>query len=298
MELRQLKYFMEVAKREHMTEAAEALHVAQSAVSRQIFNLESELGVDLFVRQGRRVRLTPIGRMFLESTTQAMKMLDNATREVKEHLDPERGTIRIAFPISMAAHTLPTAISAFRERYPKARFQLKQNIYNHLVDEVVNGEYNMALLGPVPMDEEKLEGHILFTENIVALLPSNHHLANEPILKLSQLKDEPFILLPEGMYFRDMVMNACADAGFEPKVSFEGDDVDALKGLVSASLGITLLPEITVMDTLPRATVKIPIIEPSVTRTVGLIIPKERQLLPTETLFFEFLKEFFSKQNG
>ncbi len=294
MELRQLKYFMEVAKREHMTEAADALHVAQSAVSRQIGNLESELGVDLFIRQGRRVRLTPIGRMFLESTTQAMKMIETASREVEEHLDPERGTIRVAFPISMAAYTLPTAISAFRERYPEARFKLKQNIYHNLIGEVVNGEYNMAVLGPVPMQEEKLEGHILFTEKIVALLPINHPLANKPELRLIQLEKESFILLPEGMYFREMVVNACAREGFQPKVSFEGDDVDALKGLVSASLGITLLPEITLVDNLPRATVKIPIVEPNITRTVGIIIPRDRQLLPTEKLFFEFLKEFFS----
>ncbi|GAE37085.1 transcription activator of glutamate synthase operon [Halalkalibacter akibai JCM 9157] len=236
MEIRQLKYFMEVAKREHMTEAADALHVAQSAVSRQIGNLESELGVDLFIRQGRRVRLTPIGRIFLENASQAMKMLENATREVKELLDPERGTIRISFPISMAAYVLPTAISAFREQYPEAKFQLKQATYYELIDLVLNGEYNMALLGSVPMNGEKLDGHVLFKERIMALLPINHPLAHEPALRLSQLKDEPFILLPKGMQFREMIINHCLEQGFEPTISFEGDDVDALKGLVSASL--------------------------------------------------------------
>ncbi|SDI42588.1 LysR family transcriptional regulator [Alteribacillus bidgolensis] len=295
MELRQLKYFMEVAKREHMTEAAENLHVAQSAVSRQIYNLESELGVDLFVRQGRRVRLTPIGRMFLESSTQAMIMLENAKREVKEHLDPARGTIRITYPISMAAYTLPTVISSFREQYPDARFQLKQNIYYDVIEEVVNGEYNMGLLAPVPNNNKKVEGHTLFTENVIALLPKNHDLADKDNLQLTQLKEEPFILLPEGMYFREMVIEACLEQGFHPEVAFEGDDVDALKGLVSAGLGIALIPEITLVDTTPRFTVKKPIINPGVTRSVGVIVPKERQLLPTERLFFDFLKEFFSR---
>lgn len=295
MEIRQLRYFMEVAKREHMTEAAEALHVAQSAVSRQIGNLESELGVALFIRQGRRVRLTPIGRIFLESASQAIKMMDNATREVKELLDPERGTIRISFPISMAAYILPIAISAFREQYPEAKFQLKQATYYELIDLVLNGEYNMGLLGAVPLDEENIEGHILFTEKIVALLPINHSLAHEPALKLSQLKNEPFILLPKGMQLREMLIDACLEQGFHPRVAFEGDDVDALKGLVSASLGISLLPEVTLIDNFPRSTVKVPIIEPAVLRTVGLITPKDRQLLPTEKIFFDFLKEFFSK---
>ncbi|RSL30540.1 LysR family transcriptional regulator [Salibacterium salarium] len=295
MELRQLKYFMEVAKREHITEAAENMHVAQSAVSRQIVNLESELGVDLFVRQGRRVRLTPIGRMFLGSSKQAMQMLENATQEVKEYLEPERGTIRVTYPISMAAYTMPTVISSFREQYPDANFQLKQNIYYDVIDEVKNGEYNMGILAPVPMDDEKVEGHILFTENIIALLPSNHALANEENLTLKQLKHESFILLPEGMYFREMVIDACSEQGFEPKVAFEGDDVDALKGLVSAGLGIALIPEITLVDTTPRFTVKKTIKNPGVTRTVGVITPKERQLLPTESIFFQYIKEFFVK---
>lgn len=278
-----------------MTEAADALHVAQSAVSRQISNLEFELGVKLFVRQGRKVRLTPVGRMFLERASQAMKMLDNASREVKEHLDPHRGTVRVSFPISLAAYILPTAISAFREHYPEAKFQLKQATYHELLDLVLDGEYNMAILGPVPEEEEHLEGHILFTEKIVALLPINHAFAREPILTLKQLRHEPFILLPDGMQFRKLVIDACLDQGFQPNVAFEGDDVDALKGLVSAGLGISLLPEITLVDSFPRATVKIPIIDPVIPRTIGIVIPKDRKLLPTEKLFFEFLKDFYQK---
>ena len=83
LELRQIKYFIEVAKREHMTDAADALHVAQSAVSRQIVNLEAELGVNLFIREGRSIRLTPIGRMFLEKMEQAMDVIEQARREIE-----------------------------------------------------------------------------------------------------------------------------------------------------------------------------------------------------------------------
>ncbi|WP_078427266.1 LysR family transcriptional regulator [Alkalihalobacterium alkalinitrilicum] len=295
MEIRQIKYFMEVAKREHVTEAAEVLHVAQSAVSRQIFNLENELGVDLFIREGRRVKLTPIGNMFLERMKHAMNVIDDATREVAEYLDPEKGTIRIAFPISLAAYTLPTAIYAFRKQFPDAKFQLKQALYRDLIDGVVKGNYNMALIGPVPMQEKKVNSKILFTENVVALLPMHHPLADRRSLKLIELKDDPFVLLPEGFVFRDIVVNACSALGFQPNVAFEGDDIDALKGLVSAGLGVTLMPEVTLVDSVPRSTVKIPLTEPNVTRTVGVITPKERVLLPTEQLFYEFLQEFFNR---
>src|SRR5699024_6009214 len=116
MELRQIKYFIEVAKREHVTEAAEALHVAQSAVSRQIFNLEEELGVDLFIREGRTVRLTRIGQVFLEHMEKAMNVMDDARQEVIEYTDPKKGTIHIGFAASLASYILPTAIFYFRKQ--------------------------------------------------------------------------------------------------------------------------------------------------------------------------------------
>ncbi|WHY86277.1 LysR substrate-binding domain-containing protein [Neobacillus novalis] len=298
MELRQIQYFIEVAKREHVTEAAHALHVAQSAVSRQIVNLEAELGVDLFIREGRNVKLTPIGSLFLEQMEQAMKLIDNAKREVEEFLDPEKGTIRIGFPSSLAAYILPTCISAFRERYPQVKFQLNQGSYPYLIDGVIKGDFDLALLGPVPKKEKKIKGRTLFTENIVALVPHTHPLASKRILTLSELREDSFVLFPNGFVLREIIVNACNQLGFQPKVSFEGQDIDAIKGLVSAGLGVTLIPEITLIDSLPRSTVKIPITEPNVSRTVGVIIPSERELLPTEKLFYEFLSEFFSILNS
>ena len=297
MELRQIQYFIEVAQREHVTEAAYALHVAQSAVSRQIFNLEAELGVSLFIREGRNVRLTPIGRMFLEHMQQAMNVIEKAKREVEEYLDPERGVIRVGFPSSLAAYMLPTVISAFRQEHPHVKFHLRQGSYRFLIDAVSKGDIDLALLGPVPMQEKRVEGQILFMENIVALLPSNHPLAKESSVQLSQLRDDPFVLFPEGFILRDIVVQACHQRGFKPEVSFEGEDIDAIKGLVAAGLGITLIPEITLVDSIPRATVKKTISEGKVTRTVGTIISRERELLPTGKLFYEFLKRFFAVLN-
>jgi LysR family transcriptional regulator, transcription activator of glutamate synthase operon len=95
MEMRQLKYFLAVAESEHVTQASEALHVAQSAISRQISNLENELGVQLFIRQGRNVKLTPIGRNFKKHIEKAMQELDKAVVEVQEYLDPEVGEVRV-----------------------------------------------------------------------------------------------------------------------------------------------------------------------------------------------------------
>jgi len=295
MELRQIKYFIEVAKREHVTDAANELHVAQSAVSRALANLEQELGVQLFIREGRNVRLTPIGRIFLVKMQQAVKVIADAEQIITEYTDPERGTINVGFPSSLATYMLPTAISAFRKEYPHAKFHLHQGSYRHLMEAVIQGDINMALLGPVPMEDGKLKGKILFTEQVVALLPSDHRLAEAKSLALTQLREEPFVLFAKGFVLRDLVLEACRQNGFSPVVSFEGEDIDAIKGLVSAGLGISLVPEITLIDNLPRSTVKVPITEPQVYRSVGMVIPRERELLPTEKIFAEFIEDFFAR---
>lgn len=294
MEVRQMRYFMEVAKREHVTEAANALHVAQSSVSRQLSQLESELGVDLFIRKGRRVKLTPIGKMLLQRVEQVMNLIGEAEREVKEHLDPEKGIVRIAFPISLAAHVLPTAIYAFRKQYPEAKFQMKQALYRDLIDGVINGEFNLAMIAPLPEEDPSLKQKLLFTENIVALLPVHHRFADRPSIQLQELKEDSFVTLPEGTIFRKIVFDACGELGFAPRIAFEGDDIDALKGLVSAGLGIALMPEVTLIDTIPQSTVKVPLVDPEVTRTIGIICPAHRKLLPTEQLFYQFLTKFYT----
>lgn len=293
MELRQIKYFIEVAKREHVTEAAEVLHVAQSAVSRQIFKLEEELGVDLFIREGRNVKLTPIGKIFLDHMKRAVKVIEQASQVVEEYIDPQKGTIHIGFPTSLSTYILPKAISHFRRQYPDVNFELHQGSYNDLVQSTIKGEINIAILGPLPPKNKKIESTVLFTEDIVALLPSNHRLARRTSIDLTELRNESFILFPDGYILRDVVIEGCVQGGFEPKVSFVGEDMDAIKGLVSAGLGITLVPEVTLIDCLPRETVRIPVKDPQIRRSVGVIIPADRQLLPTEKLFYQFIKKFF-----
>lgn len=297
MELRQIQYFIEVAEREHMTDAALSLHVAQSAVSRQIANLEAELGVQLFIREGRNIRITPIGKIFLHHAKAAVRAINNAKQEMDEFLNPERGTIRVGFPSSLAAHTLPTVISAFRDHYPHIGFQLRQGSYLYLIEAVNKGEIDLALLGPIPINEKQIEGKILFLEKIVALLPINHPMSDATTIHLTDLRKDSFVLFPTGFILRDMVINACVQVGFSPNISFEGEDIDAIKGLVATGLGVTLLPEVTLSDNIPRGTARVPIHGPNLTRNVGIIKPKNRKLPPSEQLFYDFVNQFFSLLN-
>lgn len=294
MELRQLRYFIEVAEREHISEAAIHLHVAQSAVSRQIANLEDELGVQLFERIGRNVKLTPIGKIFLEHSVSAIKAIDFAKKQIDEYLDPEKGTIKIGFPTSLAGHLLPTVISAFKREHPNVAFHLRQGSYNYLIEAVKTREINLAFLGPLPPKDSILINKILFTENFSVLLNANHPFAKKDKIPLIDLRNEYFVLFPEGYIMQKLVVEACNSVGFTPKVSSEGEDMDAIKGLVAAGIGLTLLPESTFYDSTPRFTKKIPIELPNIRRTVGIISPATRDLSPSEKVFHDFVVQFFS----
>lgn len=294
MELRQLRYFIEVAEREHVTEAAEHLHVAQSAVSLQISKLEAELGVVLFERVGRNVKLTAIGEVFLYHIKKAMKNLEYAKEKIDEYLDPEKGTIKIGYPTSLASYLLPTVVSAFKTKQPKVAFHLRQGSYTSLIDSVKSGDIDLAFIGPVPARDPELNTHILFTESISALLPSTHPLASRKSVSLGELREDDFVLFPRGYVLREMAIDACKQSGFSPKITSEGEDMDAIKGLVSAGIGVSLLPESTFYDSSPRFTTRVQLENQMVRRTVGIITPKNRDLAPSEKVFYLFVKEFFS----
>ena len=136
---------------------------------------------------------------------------------------------------------------------------------------------------------------MLFSENIHALLPATHPLAKKETINLIDLKNDDFVLFPDGYILRKVAVDACRNVGFVPKVTSEGEDMDALKGLVAAGIGVTLLPESSLYDSTPRMTMKVPITNPSIRRNVGIIAPTTRVLAPSEKVFIDFVSKFYSR---
>lgn len=293
MELRQLQYFVKVARKQHVTQAAEELHVAQSAVSRQIHLLEEELGVHLFVQKGRNVHLTSMGRMFLSRVEGILTDIERAVNEIHELLDPEAGEIRIGFPHSLVVNLLPSVVATFKKDHPNVKFVLRQGTYNSLIRDVSKGEIDLAFISPFPESHEYVTGEILLTEELFAILPANHILAEYTSIRLEQLKDEAFVMFGEEYSLRSIVMDACRQAGFTPKIEFEGEETDTIRGLVAAGMGVSLLPEMALTEISKLQPAKVRLIEPQVTRTVGLIRRKGEELPLVAEVFRRFLLEYF-----
>ncbi|MEC0369081.1 LysR family transcriptional regulator [Paenibacillus chibensis] len=300
MELRQLQYFLKVAQKEHVTQAAEELHVAQSAVSRQIHQLEEELGVQLFMQKGRNLQLTPVGQLFCKRVDSILKDLDKAVVEVHEFLDPEQGEIRIGFPHSLGIHLIPSVVAEFKQRYPNVKFRFKQGMFPSLIRDVISAEVDLAFISPFPEKHEQVEGEIMLTEELYAILPPNHPLANEECIALNQLKEDKFVLFSKGYSLRPIVWHACLEAGFTPKIAFEGEETDTIRGLVAAGMGVSILPEMALFQTNPLQPARVRISEPKVTRTIGLIHRSDDKLPRVAQAFRSFLLSYFGlqQQNG
>lgn len=296
MELRQLQYFVKVARMQHVTKAAEELHIAQSAVSRQIRQLEQELEVELFDHRGRNVQLTPAGQLFLSRVEELLADLERAVAEVREFSDPEKGVIRLGFPHSLGVHLVPRAVAAFRKKHPGVRFIFRQGMYPSLIKDVLEKEVDLALISPFPGSDEKLTGEVVLTEELLAILPEHHPLAKEESIELSQLKDEEFVLFSPGFSLRPIVVNACLSAGFKPKIAFEGDEVETIRGLVAAGMGVSLLPEMALAGSGVMMPAKVPVSDPPVSRTIGLIHRAGQKLPNVAEMFRRFLVAYFRER--
>ncbi|GGG55774.1 LysR family transcriptional regulator [Paenibacillus radicis (ex Gao et al. 2016)] len=293
MELRQLYYFVKVAKKEHVTQAAEELHVAQSAVSRQIHQLEEELGVKLFLQKGRNLQLTPVGQLFLKRAEVILTDLERAVVEIHEFLDPEKGEIRLGFPHSLGVSLIPQVVAAFRKLHPNVKFRFKQGMYPSLIRDMVKGEIDLAFISPFPDEHEHVCGEVLLTEELYAILPPNHRFAKEESIELSQLKEDTFVLFSEGYSLRPIVWEACQEAGFVPKIGFEGEETETIRGLVAAGMGVSLLPEMALHHTGLLEPAKVRIRHPLVTRNIGIIHRSGEKLPLVAKVFHGFLIRYF-----
>ncbi|XEC96494.1 LysR family transcriptional regulator [Paenibacillus tarimensis] len=296
MELRQLYYFVKVAKKEHVTQAAEELHVAQSAVSRQIHQLEEELGVQLFIQKGRNLQLTPVGQLFLKRMEVILGELERAVMEIHEFMDPELGEIRLGFPHSLGVRLIPQIVSEFRKLHPNVKFKFKQGMYPSLIRDIVKGDIDLAFISPCPEKNEHITGEVLLTEELFAIVPPNHPLAEEQSIDLAQLKDEQFVLFSEGYSLRPIVWDACKAAGFTPKIGFEGEETETIRGLVGAGMGVSLLPDMALRETGPLQPAKVRVHTPQITRTIGLIRRNDTKLPLVAKVFYKYLLEFFKER--
>ncbi|MFF9410694.1 LysR family transcriptional regulator [Streptomyces anandii] len=241
MDLQVLRSFQAVADGLTVTEAAAEARITQPALSRALHRLEQEVGAELLRRVGRVLRLTPAGRVFKEYVDATLDSYDRGRRAVAEVVDPEAGVVSLAFLHTLGTWLVPKLVTGFREAHPQVRFELHQHEENGLVQHLLAATADLMITSGDP-------GHPLITwrrllvEPLWLAVPTGHRLAGRGRVRLAEVAEEPFILLKPGYGLRSVTEDLCRQAGFGPRVGFEGEEVHTLRGLVAAGLGVSLIP--------------------------------------------------------
>jgi LysR family transcriptional regulator, transcription activator of glutamate synthase operon len=292
MELQQLRYFREVAEREHMTRAAESLFVSQSAISRAVTQLEEELGVPLFYRQGRAVILSPYGRLFLEHVVRALNVLETGKRVLEECSSAESGTITLGFLHSLGSEMVPRLIKEYRQNHSEVQFRLVQRSGKMVMQDLVEGAVDLCLSVPGMFDQTGIRWTHLLDEELVVAMSQTHRLATRRTLRISELSCEQFLALTPGHTLRVLFDKLCSDASFVPGIVFEAMDIGTLRGMTAVGLGISLLPHAPARVS---GIVEIKLSQARPSRPLGIGWVDERYLPPCAVQFRDFVVAKFTR---
>ncbi len=245
MNLRDLGYLVALAEHKHFGHAAEACFVSQPTLSTQIKKLEDELGIALFERTPRKVLLTEVGREIVQRARGVLHEINQIRALARRTTDPESGTVRLGLFPTLAPYLLPHVVPPIRERFPRLELLLVEEKSELLLHQLSEGKLDAAILA-LPLHDDQLHAEPLFEEPFLLAVPFGHALAQRKTLRLSDLADENLLLLEDGHCMRDQALDVCHMAGAGEKSGFRATSLETLRQMVSANVGITLLPVLSV----------------------------------------------------
>ncbi|MFB7496463.1 LysR family transcriptional regulator [Streptomyces sp. NPDC056161] len=245
MDLLQLRYFQAVARHEHVSRAASELRVAQPSLSRALARLESDLGVPLFDRRGRRLVLNRFGAAFLARVDAALDELSQGRRELDDLTGLEHGAVAVALETMLL---LPDLLASFLAEHPGISFQLRQSPTPAMADLLHAGQVDFCLASQ-PVDDELLEVMELASAEVLLAVPLTHRLAGREVARVADLADEVFVGTRRGYWQRALIDQLFAQSGRQPVISCESDEPGSILPLVAAGLGVGLVPAMSRQST-------------------------------------------------
>ena len=287
MELLQLKYFLAVAESEHMTNTAKQLHIAQPALTQSIHRLEQELGVSLFERAGRGIRLSPAGTYVRDRVKPAMETLENVVRDVQLFQQGEQGVVRVG--VHAASGVAIDGIAAYSELNPHVSFEITQDERERHRDVIVTTI--------TPRGSSTVENAVEktpFSERIGIAVPASSALGNTA--SLADFASERFIALAGSRRFREVCDTFCARRAFTPHIAFESDNPLVVKKMIGLGLGVGFWPDHSWGDLDPKSCRLVHLQEPEFTRDV--IVAKTSRCTPDSEAqrFYDFLLDYVAKR--
>ena len=286
MDTNALRWFQQVAEGSTVTEVSDLGTVTQPGVSRALRRLEAELGTPLLRRSGRTLRTTYAGAVFKQYVDALLHQLDDGIAAVGQLIQPDTGTVALAFQQSLGTWLVPDLVRTFRAAHPGVRFQLTQ-VRDELHSAALDGGQADLEIGTRRPRDLAVHTRPVALEPLHLAVPRDHRLAGQPRLHLAEVSGEDFVSLRPASALRRLTDDLCEQAGFRPAVVFEGDDLSTVRGFVAAGLGVAIVPA-------PRAgspesgagpVLYREILDSGAAREICLRWSAERRLLPAAELF-------------
>jgi len=294
MELQQLRYFASVADLANFTRAAEQCNVSQPSLSQQIINLEKELGHKLFHRLGRKAVLTEAGVTFLDRTRKILFEIENASRELTD--SPSLGRlINVGAIQTLAPYILPEVIEICHDRYPNLHIVIQEDFRTALVNGVLEGDLDLALVSLPVKDDIRLDVQLLMQEPLLLVVGKKHPLAKKHKVTAADLINETFVMMGTASSLTQQVKSFCGDHHFEPKITHRCSQVPTVKALVARGVGVSVLPQITRSPSDDDSLVYITLADEKPYRELAVIRHMQRFQSRGVALFMTILKEYIAK---
>lgn len=290
MNLKQLEYFRAIAELEHFTKASEKLLISQSSLSHSIKELEDELGVELFRRQGRNVKMTKYGQMFLPYVEQSLDILGEGCKRLRDDVDPNTGTVNISVPPSLVPFISYITVRYFSETgRTNVNFQINQmGTYDEISKQLLNGEIDLAFSANI--DSPNIGKAQVGYHEMVLLVSKGHRLARRKSIDLRDVDGERFIAFPHSTQIRRHLDEVFEELNVHPKIAVETVQDNVMYGLVAANHGVAIVPR--PLGTVPYNIKVLPIEnsrpEP---RVLFLLWNKMSYLPPAALRFMDFVEE-------
>ncbi|MFT4733366.1 MAG: DNA-binding transcriptional LysR family regulator [Algoriphagus sp.] len=249
LELRHIRYFLVVAEELHFRRAAARLYISQPGLSRQIKELESHIGVQLFERHNRKVELTKAGIYLKKEFPRHLNAINHAVQHAKHLHDGLQGDLKLGYVGSAMQQIIPDLLMTFRTDYPSVHFTLKEMENQDQIEGLLNRDLDLGFVRLAAVPQE-LESKVLLKEPFCLVLPTDHALNQKTFKDMSQLRDESFIMFDSQYspsYF-EKVMQIFGDSGYAPKVSHNTIHSDSIYKLVQNHFGISIIPQSLRLD--------------------------------------------------
>jgi len=256
MNLRDLKYIVEVAREKNFARASEKVFVSQPALSMQIKKLEETLGVEIFERDKQNFLITPVGAEIIKKAEIILQESEEIKMIAKNSKDPHKGEIRIgAFP-TVASYFLPNFIKNIHKKFPHLKIFLIEAKSDELITKLKSGELDLCLLA-MPIADDNLIGEKIFSEKFLLATPKGHPFSKKSKIQIKELKKQELMLLEDGHCMRDQALEICSMVKAFENQDFRATSLETLRQMVANGTGITLIPEIAVRSDDKIAYVKI-----------------------------------------